>query len=218
MAELLRLEALTLRNREGRTVFRDLELRLEAGERVHVQAAPGTGGTALLRLAAGLTQPQEGRVLLEGVALGPYTVDHPFLTGGGLGWVPTEGGLLANLSLSANVALPLRFLRGHSRVQAEEMALEGLERAGLGALAGLRPHALEPRERWMGALVRAALTRPRLWLLDKPPGRLEGPEWRRAEDMVRQTEGAFLAVDEAWKPLANAEYHLEQGRLLPGGL
>ena len=35
-----------------------------------------------------------------------------------------------------------------------------------------RPHALEPRERWLGALVRAALMEPELWLVDHPAGAL----------------------------------------------
>ncbi len=222
MAELLRFEALTLRNLEGRKVFHDLDWGLDVGGRAHVHAAPGAGASALLRLSAGLAHPQEGRVLLEGVPLGPYTFDHPFLKRGGLGWVPTEGGLLANLSLRANVALPLRFLRGHSRPSADALAQEGLDRAGLGALAELRPHALEPRERWLGALARAALIRPTLWLLDQPPGPLEAVQRQRAELLILEaaedSATAFLVAGGGWKALGGAEFHLEQGRLVPGGL
>ena len=222
MDELLRFETITLRNREGHTVFQDLDWNLGVGERATIHASPGTGASAILRLAAGLAHPQEGRVILDGVALGPYSFDHPFLKRGGIGWVPTKGGLLANLSLRANAALPLRFLRAHSRSRAEEMAQEGLEKAGLGPRAELRPHALEPRERWLGALVRAALARPDLWLLDQPPGGLEARERQNAEGMIleaaEQTDTAFLVAGGEWMALPGEAFHLEQGRLVPGGL
>jgi predicted ABC-type transport system involved in lysophospholipase L1 biosynthesis ATPase subunit len=222
MAELLRFEAITLLNAEGRTVFRQLDWSLSVGGHAHIRATAGTGASALLRLCAGLANPQEGQVVLDGLPLGPHTFDHPFLKRGGIGWVPTEGGLLANLSLRANVALPLRFLRGHSRLRADEIAQAGLDQAGLGARTELRPHALEPRERWLGALVRAALTRPSLWLVDQPPSSLEPPERQSAERMVLEAAEhlgtAFVIVGGDWVGLAGDEFHLEQGRLVPGGV
>lgn len=161
-------------------------------------------------------------MVLDGIPLGPYTFDHPFLKRGGLGWVPTEGGLLVNLSLLANVALPLRFLRGQSRDRAEACARECLEKAGLASRAELRPHALEPRERWLGALMRAAVTKPTLWLLDQPPGKLEARERTCAERLILEAAEdpatAFLVAGNGWKTLAGMEFHLEAGRIVPGGL
>jgi len=202
-------------------VFHSLDWGLSTGGRAQLHAAPGTGASAFLRVCAGLAHPQEGNVYLDGQALGPYTFDHPFLKRGGIGWVPTEGGLLANLSLLANVALPLRFLRGHSRDRAETLAQKCLEQTGLAPRAGLRPHALEPRERWLGALARAAVTKPSLWLLDQPPGRLEALELQAAEGLLREAANdpaaAFLMAGPDWK-LGGAEFHLKEGRLVPGGL
>jgi ABC-type transporter Mla maintaining outer membrane lipid asymmetry ATPase subunit MlaF len=222
MAELLRFEAITLLNAEGRTVFQQLDWSLPVGGRAHIRATAGTGASALLRLCAGLANPQEGRVVLDGLPLGPHTFDHPFLKRGGIGWVPTEGGLLANLSLRANVALPLRFLRGHSRLRADEIAQAGLDQAGLITRTELRPHALEPRERWLGALVRAALTHPSLWLVDQPPSSLEPLERQSAEGMILEAAEhpgtAFVIVGGDWTGLAGDEFHLEQGRLVPGGV
>jgi len=223
MAEILRLEAITLQNLEGRMVFQGLDWSLATGGRAQVHASAGTGTSAFLRLCAGLAHPQEGRVILDGLPLGPYAFDHPFLKRGGMGWVPTEGGLLANLSLLANVALPLRFLRGHAHSRAEEIAQEALDQAGLGPQAGRRPHALEPRERWLGALVRAAVTHPELWLLDQPPGKLDPTQRRGTErillDAASDAGTAFvIAGSKDWTGLAAAEFHLEQGRLVPGGV
>lgn len=223
MAELLRLEGVTLLNQEDRVVFQGLDWSLAAGGRIRLQASPGAGASAFLRLCAGLAHPREGRVFLDGTALGPYTFDHPFLKRGGIGWVPTEGGLLINLTLRANVALPLRFLRGQSRSRADDMAQARLEGLGLGPLAGLRPHALEPRARWLGALARAAVMAPEFWLLDHPPGDLESQERRCVEALFQEAAAdpatTFLAAgSHPWRGIVNEEFHLEQGRLVPGGL
>jgi len=222
MDEILRLEHVTLQNAEGRMVFGALDWGLAVGGRVHIHAEAGTGASAFLRLCAGLAHPQEGRVLLDGIPLGPYTFDHPFLKRGGIGWVPTDGGLLANLSLCANVALPLRFLRGQARPRAEELAMDWLDRAGLISHAGLRPHALEPRDRWLGSLVRAAATGPRLWMLDQPPGNLDARERKAAARLILEAAGnpetTFITAGERpWEGLAAADFKLEQGILVAGG-
>lgn len=222
MGELLHLDQVTLRNQEGRAVFLTMDWSLPEGGRVHVQGAAGQGASALLRLCAGLAHPQEGRVILGGLPLDPYAFDHPFLKRGGIGWVPSGGGLLANLDLRANVALPLRFLRGHTCTQALGIAQEHLERAGLGAQAGLRPHALEPRDRWLGALVRAEVSAPQLWLLDQPPeGMNHLPDGAKAilGEAVGKPTAAFLVVgSRPWSGAEREVVHLEQGRIVPGGL
>ena len=117
MAELLRLEGVSLEGSDGRMVFQNLNWSLPPGGRVRLHAPSGAGTSALLRLCAGLADPQEGRVLLDEVSLSSHAFAHPFLKEGGIGWVPRDKGLLDNLSLWANVALPLRFLRGHTRVE-----------------------------------------------------------------------------------------------------
>jgi len=222
MAELLRLEGVNLENAEGRSVFRNLDWSLPLGGRARVQAASGAGASALLRLCAGLAEPQQGSVFLDGVALTPHAFAHPFLKKGGIGWVPRNGGLQANLSLCANVALPLRFLRGHSRLRAEELAIEWLEATGLAGRAQDRPHALEPKERWMGALVRAAATEVDLWLVDQPPASLDPQERHHVSCLLRQAaenpNTAFLIIGDAdGGEVAAIEFCIENGRIVPGG-
>lgn len=223
MGELLRFEGVSLESGEGRMVFRDLNWGLPPGGRARVHAPSGAGATALLRLCAGLDDPQEGQVILDEIPLTPFTFAHPFLKEGGIGWVPRDRGLLANLSLCANVALPLRFLRGHPRHRAEEIAQEWLEATGLSGRAQDRPHALEPCERWLGALVRAAATEPRLWLLDRPPSRLDQQERDHASRILREAaarpETTFvIAGDADGGEIAAKDFHIENGHIATGGI
>jgi predicted ABC-type transport system involved in lysophospholipase L1 biosynthesis ATPase subunit len=157
---------------------------------------------------------------LDGIPLGPYAFDHPFLHRGAMGWVPREGGLLVNQSLLVNVALPLMFTKGMGRSAAETLAAKALDEAGLAEVAGHRPHVLDPRERWLGALVRAALMEPELWLVDPPSGALN--HWMQSSasvilDRAVASSAAMVVVGgDSWVPRSAMQaLGLENGRMLP---
>ncbi len=199
-APLVAFEGVTLRAPGGRTVFERLDWQLPRGGRVRVAGGRGSGGTALLRLCAGLAHPAEGRVVLDGVPHDPLARSHPFLRRGALGWVPQGGGLVANLTLAENVALPLRFVGGVPRAEAEARAAEALDGLGLGGDADLRPHALSPGERQLGAMARSALMEAELWLMDRPLDALDEVGLERARRLLAGLPGppatTFLFVGE----------------------
>lgn len=221
MADVLRLKGVSLADAEGRPVFRGLSAALPARLRVRLHADSGGGATAFLRLCAGLAHPFEGRVILGDAPLDPHAFRHPFLGHGLLGWVPTEGGLLANQTLRTNLALPLRFLRGLRRAEAEAQAEAALAAAGLGPLAGLRPHGLDPKERWLGALARAAVLGPALWLVDRPPAELDPQEAAAADRLLQEGPGGeaagLFALGAALSGIGSHVWRLAEGRLADGG-
>lgn len=218
---LLALEGVSLAAPDGRMVFEDLHWRLEKGARWHIRGGLGTGATALLRLCSGLARPQAGRVALDGAELDLDALNHPFVNGGGLGWVPTDGGLAVNLTLLDNVALPLRFCRKAGKDEAREEAMRWLERAGLARAAGARPRMPADRVSWLTALARAGAKGSRLWLVDRPAGGLD-PESRRAahgilEQAARDPETAMVLVGGDWMGDLGGELRIEDGRLTNGG-
>jgi ATP-binding cassette subfamily B protein len=58
-----------------RLVLRDLNLRLEPGERIALVGANGQGKTTLVKLLTRLYDPTSGRILLDGVDLREYDID-----------------------------------------------------------------------------------------------------------------------------------------------
>jgi polar amino acid transport system ATP-binding protein len=217
---LVVFEGVTLRSPGGKKVFADFDWTLEQGARVRVAGERGSGGTALLRLCAGLAHPERGRVILGGIPHGERQFSHPFLRQGAVAWIPEDGGLVANLSLIQNVALPLRFIRGASRDEAERAGMALLERLDLEELALLRPHDLGRRERQMGALARSAAMSAELWLLDRPLEDLDSHGLARALVVLREALEAptatLLVVGDGpqYEGFATNVLRLEGGRLV----
>jgi len=216
---ILALEAVTLAAPEGTPVFRDLDWRLEPGARRYVRGGAGGGCTALLRLCAGIAAPDRGRVVLAGTPL-DGAGRHPFLAAGNLGWVPSDGGLAVNLSLLANVALPLRFARNLGRAEAERTAMAWLELAGLGRQAQQRPAVPGDRDCWAAALARAAAKGSRLWLVDRPAGGLDAASIQAAEAILDRAAAdpgvTLLLVGEGWMARFGRELRVGNGRVSAG--
>jgi ABC-type ATPase involved in cell division len=216
-------DGVSLESTEGRPVFADLHWNVPKGARVRIAAERGEGGTAILRLCAGLAHPHKGRVLLDGVPHAPDRFDHPYLRRGALGWIPQEGGHVANLSLLQNVALPLRFVSGKPREEAEASSLAVLRALGLGERAHQRPYALLRRERHLGALARAVVMGAELWLWDRPLDELEPEDLARVLDVMgeilRVPSTTILVVGD--EPLCetftSTVVRLEGGRLIAEG-
>jgi len=221
-APILEFEELTLDRPDGTRLLERVHWALSPGAKARVEANSPQEATALLQLCAGVIHPQGGQIRLAGEALLPYCFSHPFLERGALAWVPPDGGLLVNQSLLANVSLPLRFVGGLGRTEARERALDWLARAGLAPLAERRPHALNPQERWLGALARSAAGAAELWLVDMPQGGLSPRLQQRAASLLAPTlEKAditvLLAGDTPWmEPRPGIRLRLEAGTLSSG--
>ena len=213
MAEaVLALQGVTLLGEAGTPIFREAEARLPRGAKARLTGEAGAGRSCLLRACAGLVAPAAGRILLEGLPFSSLAFQHPLIRRGGLGWVPTAGGLLVNQTLRANVALPLRFTRKLGKIGADEEADRWLASLGLLDRAHQRPHALDPTDRWLGALARSAALCPDLWLVDRPPSALDPAEAQRAAALLREAGGAVLAAFEV-PGLDGVRWTLAEGRL-----
>jgi len=221
MAEpILQIEGVRIHAAEGRDATHVLDWGMLRGDKVRIHSESGGSVSELLRLAAGVDHPHEGRVILGGVPIAPYDLEHPFLKRGALAWIPPAGGLVVNQDLLSNVALPLRFVRGMRQKAAEDAARAALEDAGLGPLAHQRPHALEVRERWLATLVRSWVMEAELWLVDRPAAELDRRTRKSArrilDQIAAQAETTLVVVGEGpWIPEPMESLNLENGLLVP---
>lgn len=194
------IESLTKQFRQGTGVVTALEgvsLTVSRGEFVAVMGASGSGKSTLLHLAAGLTRPDAGRVVIDGDEI--TSMAEPALTHfrrRKIGLVFQSFNLIPTLTAIDNVALPL--LADASGYGAAETAQALLERLGLSARQSHRPDALSGGEQQRVAIARALAADPAIILADEPTGSLDsitGQEiCRLLRDLVETQQRTIIIV------------------------
>ncbi len=166
---LLSFQGLGLRYRRGdlaRWLLRSVWLDVAPGEVVSVVALRSQGKTTLLRLAAGMVVPDEGRVLLGGVDLGGLSdAAHARVLREQLGWAGRLGPGLG-VQMLDYVALRLALGGRAHRRAVRAVALRALERVGVEHCAERRWGELSDWERVLVELAQALAGAPRLLLID----------------------------------------------------
>lgn len=168
------LRAERLAKAYGPTVaVRDASITLDAGEVVAVEGPSGGGKSTLLRLLAGVETPDRGAVWLDGSELSSLSHDERARRRrSSFGVVLQFGGLVPDLSLIDNVALPL-LLAGIKGREARRRALAILDEVGVAARARLRPGEVSGGEAQRAAVGRALVHAPAVLLADEPTGALD---------------------------------------------
>lgn len=177
------LETVTKSYGGAAAVISGLSLRVSPGEFVSVLGRSGIGKSTLLRMIAGLEQPDSGRILVDGKEV----VEPPAQ----LGYIVQDysQSLFPWLKVSSNLALALprrRLTRDDisSRISAvlKSVKLPGVENRYPWELSG----GMQQRV----ALARALLREPRLLLLDEPFASVDALVRMELEDLTRS-----LAID-----------------------
>jgi len=190
---LLTLERVSKHYRRGRhevTALDDVSLAIAPGELVAIWGIPRSGRTTLLRIAAGLEQPDGGAVRFRGAAFRGVCEDG---LPAGIGYVQVGLGGTGRESILELVAMPLR-TRGIARDVAYDRALRQLERVGAAPCAELRPRELEPTERVRVAIAQALVTGPHLLLVDDPTRHVDLLEREAVLLLVRSIADGDVAV------------------------
>jgi putative ABC transport system ATP-binding protein len=196
---LLQIEHVSKRHRRGRrehVALQDVSLSVEAGEVVAVLGSGNSGRRTLLRVAAGLELPDDGRVLFEGVEMGA----GQSLTGHRVAFCHTSFNALEGDMVVDHVATGL-LAKGFSPVRARRAAHEALARCGASGCADFDPSELDSIERVRVAFARALVGAPALMVVDEPTagvGLLESdPLLRLLRSFAQEGMAVLLATSDA---------------------
>jgi putative ABC transport system ATP-binding protein len=206
------------------TVLEGVDLELHDGEAVAILGPSGSGKTTLLGLLAGLDQPSEGEVELEGQRLAELDEDaRAALRAERVGFVFQNFQLLATLTALENVLVPLELLpsqRALTAAAARRRAGELLERVGLAARLEHYPAQLSGGEQQRVGIARAFANEPRVLFADEPTGNLDRETGLEIADLLfdlNRELGTTLVIvthDLSLAERAGRVIQLEAGRIV----
>lgn len=195
------LRDVTFRYRDhGEPVLRATTLTVQRGDHLLIEGPSGSGKTTLAAVAAGLTKPESGLVLVGGldrasvgadgwrekVVMAPQPNDNYLIT----------GSLAFNLLMGRQWP-PERADLDSAEAVCRELGLgELLDRlpAGLNQIVGETGWQLSQGERTRVFLARALLQRPELLILDESFGGLDWENVDRAMRCVHERAATVLAI------------------------
>ncbi|OES24177.1 ABC transporter ATP-binding protein [Alteromonas macleodii] len=173
----------------GKTILRNIDLAIRAGEFCSVVGPSGCGKSTLLRLILGEEIPDEGRVLLNGQPVG--------LPDPRRGVVYQKYSLFPHMTVLENVMCGPSYLglNGNTKASASSIkdeAMYYLERVRLDKAANKFPHELSGGMQQRAAIAQTLIVHPEVLLMDEPFGALD-PDTR--EDLQ-------LFLLELWEELS----------------
>jgi ABC-type methionine transport system ATPase subunit len=194
-----------------------VSFEVEVGETVGLLCSRRSGKTTLLKVAAGLTLPDEGKVLWEGRDLTEMSRDDRARVRreGGVAMVQGDSRIERSLPVLTHIAHRL-YSSGLTMTKAEKRAMQTLDCLEATNLATWSTTELGVGERLMVELARAIVREPRLLLVDEPAV-LPQPEDARAfyallRSLPERVGCALLIASEEVHPLRGCKPMMSLGR------
>jgi molybdate transport system ATP-binding protein len=197
----------------------EVELRIEEGEFVTLFGESGAGKTTLLRCMAGLAEPDEGSIRVNGKTwFDSVTQARLPVQSRSIGYMFQDYALFPNMSVRGNIEFAQK--KGADRRRVNEL----IEIMRLSELQHRKPAALSGGQQQRAALARALAAEPALLLLDEPFAALDHETRLRLQDEVLRMQRLFGLttvsvshdVSEVYR-LAERVFIIEQGRIVREG-
>lgn len=154
-------------------VIKGIDLNVGKGEVVTLIGRSGSGKTTLLRMINALEIPTEGIVSVNGKQ---YTADNKksqINVRKESGMVFQSYNLFPHKTALENVMEGLVTVKKMKKAEAQEKALDLLDKVGLTSVKNQRPHALSGGQQQRVAIARALAMNPKVMLFDEPTSALD---------------------------------------------
>ena len=153
-------------------VLKGINLEIEKGQVVCVIGPSGSGKSTLLRCINRLEEPTHGDVTIDGIRITDRKEDINKVRRH-IGMVFQQFNLFPHLSAKENIMMAPLELKLRTKQEAEQKALELLERVGLSEKADAMPRQLSGGQQQRVAIARALAMEPDIMLFDEPTSALD---------------------------------------------
>ena len=200
-------------------VLRDINLRVTPGERIVICGPSGSGKSTLIRCINRLEEHQEGRLVVDGTELTDdiKAIDKVRRQ---VGMVFQQFNLFPHLTVLENLTLSPMWVGKTPKKEAEERAMQQLERVRIAEQAQKYPLQLSGGQQQRVAIARALCLTPKIMLFDEPTSALDPEMIKEVLDVMIELADqgmTMLCVTHEMsfaKAVANRVIFMDQGQIV----
>jgi len=207
-----------------RTVLDGVSFEIRQGEIFVILGGSGSGKTTLLRTLVGLKRPAEGRILFRGEDFTAMSDEERIELRKKMGMSFQGSALLKSLSLTDNVALPLREHTPLEESTIDIMTRIKLELVGLGGFEDYLPSEISGGMKKRAGIARAMAMDPEIIFYDEPSAGLDPIVAAGIDELIRKMQETFKLTSvvvthemESVKLIADTVCMLKGGRVVGVG-
>ena len=202
-------------------VLKDIDLTVQAGEKVVIIGPSGSGKSTLIRCVDYLEEPTSGDVIIDGTPL--TKKNHLEMARKYSSMVFQQFNLYPNMTVLGNLTLAPIKLQKKSKGEATATAMAALKRVGLANKAGEYPQNLSGGQQQRVAIARALCTKQPIILFDEPTSALDPEMVQEVLDVMielAQENITMICVTHEMgfaRQVADRVIFMEDGRILEEG-
>ena len=166
-------------------VLKDVNLEIAPQEVLVIIGPSGSGKSTFIRCINRLEEHQEGTIIVDGIELS-HDVRNIAAIRSEIGMVFQHFNLFPHLTVMENITLAPRFVRRQARRDADEIALQLLERVGIPEQARKYPAQLSGGQQQRVAIARALAMQPKIMLFDEPTSALDPEMIKEVLDVMQE--------------------------------
>jgi general L-amino acid transport system ATP-binding protein len=174
-------------------VLRDINLDVLKGEKLVICGPSGSGKSTLIRCINRLEEHQEGDIVIDGITLGD-DVKAIDAVRKQVGMVFQQFNLFPHLTVLENLTLSPMWVSKVPRKEAEDRAMQQLERVRIAEQAGKYPLQLSGGQQQRVAIARSLCLRPKIMLFDEPTSALDPEMIKEVLDVMIELAGQGITM------------------------
>ena len=177
-------------------VLKDVDMKVEKGEIISLIGPSGSGKSSLLKMLVGLLVPKSGEVKINNETINYENKKDLRVVREKIGIVFQQYNLFQNMNVLKNVCIAPTKIQKRDPKQAEEQAVELLEKVGLKDKLKSYPDELSGGQQQRVAIARALCLNPQILLLDEVTSALDPELVQEVLDSIRllASEGMTMLI------------------------